>query len=240
MMPAITAAPGRRMPTKITTASQNSPAWVVAVNGVTLPMKVAKNTPPNPANSADRANTASLVRTIECPEVAAAGSELRTAMMARPVTERWRFLTNQPAANTRITNSTARDFSSWKSNGPSWGRGMSHPLVPWPFLNQLHSNSTRSLMKASARVARAKGKPPNRKAGRATMTPSTPAITTPTISAGMNGSPVLSKIRPAVMAAMVTKAAWARLTMPPRPVSSTQDMNTRPKAKPVTHSPNQN
>jgi hypothetical protein len=181
--------------------------------------------PPKPANPADVANTRSLLATGDTPEAAAALSDVRTATTARPVGDRRRLSTRSAASSTSAKATSANVRSSARSSGPSSGRGIDHPT--WPLLNRSQANSTRSPMTPSARVARARGTPPRRMVGSATTRPAAMATSTPTSTATRNGTSCEIN-SPVVSAADVANAAWARLTMPPEPVRTTNDMNSTP------------
>jgi hypothetical protein len=61
---------------------------------VTLPRYIDSITPPKPPMAAEVANRLSFVRTAETPDVWAAVSDVRTAVIARPDTDRCRLRTS--------------------------------------------------------------------------------------------------------------------------------------------------
>jgi hypothetical protein len=126
--PAMIAPCGRRMPNNTTAASQARPACVTKVPSEMLPLLVATSTPPKPATAADRAKMASFVRGMEMPEVAAADSLLRTAVMARPVDDFCRLVMSQVIAASTIIKKTIIVGRFLKSSGPMTGLVMRHPL----------------------------------------------------------------------------------------------------------------
>ena len=78
------------------------------------PLRVATNTPPKPATAADNAKIESFVRGIDRPDVAAAGSEFRTAVMARPLALLCRLCTNTVSRPTMIIKAMRAGFSCRK------------------------------------------------------------------------------------------------------------------------------
>jgi hypothetical protein len=129
-MPAITAAAGRRMPNSTTVASHSRPTVAGVETLLTLPRNVASITPPTPATAAESANTASLVRTGDTPEVDAAGSDERTAAMPRPVAERWRLRISSVTTPMTASRKNAKVLLSARSKGPNVGRSIDQPAVP--------------------------------------------------------------------------------------------------------------
>ena len=171
-----------------TTLDSHSKPTVAGVEPlVTLLLNDASITPPRPAMAAERAKTSSLVRTGDTPDVAAAGSEARVANMARPVGDRFRLWIPSMTSPMMASRTNAMVRLSLRLNAPRAGRCTTQPAVPWR--SQFHWNSTLSPRKARARVARARGRPPRRRAGRAMMMPMTTETATPSRRAGRNGQP---------------------------------------------------
>ncbi len=104
--------------------------------------------------------------------------------------------------------------------------------------------TTCEAMKANDRVPRARLTPPSLVIGRPISNPTAPATVIPTSVAhrklrrplvAMNGRSTpqsLVDAQPVANAAAVTKVAWARLTIPPRPVTTTNDKKMIPVARP--------
>src|SRR5690348_15746395 len=69
LRPAMTAAPGRRMPHSATDASQASTTVVLYVLFVAWKSNVHRNTPPSPATADDRAKMRSFTATSDTPDV---------------------------------------------------------------------------------------------------------------------------------------------------------------------------
>ena len=247
--PASTAPAGRRTPNVTVTASHTTPMNAGALTLVIGLETSATRAPPRPAMAAATVNTATLVRSTEIPDVRAATSELRTASIARPDAERCRFVTIH-ATNPMTAASTT---SSWRSSlrsptrssvntprsrsyGPTTGRATDQPApwldTPWSW------NSRRSPVNASASVPRASASPPRRNDSRATPAPRAPTTVAATRAASTNGTPSDTS-QPATNPPLVTNIAWPRLTMPPMPVTTTNDRNTRPSANPRAARPRQ-
>ncbi|CAB4777288.1 unannotated protein [freshwater metagenome] len=119
----------------------------------------------------------------------------------------------------------------------SSGRAIFQPLCPWR--SQFHLNKSTSPRNPSASVANASGNPPSRNAGSETTMPSAMAARLPRMSAGNHGQPCSTMTLPAVNAATMTNAACDSDTMPPRPVTITNDKNTTAKDSPVARLPSQ-
>jgi hypothetical protein len=188
-MPAQITAAGRRMPKSTTVASQSSPVVAVTVRLLMLPWYDAYITPPTPAMAADTANTPIFTRNTETPDVFAATSEERVAAIARPQEDCLRLWMISAVTPTRISMNIANVLlCSWlMSNGPIFGRGIGHPDCV--LRSQFHWNSTLSPRKANARVARASGSPPRRRAGSATIVLNSTVTATATTMAGRNDQP---------------------------------------------------
>ena len=193
--------------------------------------------PPNPAIAAEIANTPSFTRSTETPDVLAAISDERVAAIARPHVERLRLRITSAAMPTSISMNIANVLLLFMSNGPMTGRGIAQPDCM--LRNQFHWNRTWSPRNASASVASASGKPPNRSAGSATTTPSNTVTPTPTRIAGRKLHSYRLTSMPVVSAAASTNVPWARLTIPPRPVTTTNDRKISDSVSPVAITPTQ-
>ena len=141
--------------------------------------------------------------------------------MARPHAERRRLWIRSTTIPTSSSTNIAKVLLLFMSKGPMTGRGMLHPDCM--LRSQFHWKSTWSPRNARARVASASGKPPNRSAGSATTLLSATVAATATMIAGRNAHSYRFTSIPVVSAAASTNVAWARLTMPPRPVTTTND-----------------
>ena len=170
------------------------------------------------------------MRAARTPTVTAPGSVERSAVIARPDAERVRLPTTQAAVASSTSRPTIMVRLSPKSSGPISGGCTRQPLLSW-FEKPSSWKNRYWAMKARAIVDSARGSPPSRRAGSETTTPSAVATRVPAARAARNGQPWLSA-HPAVNPAAVTNAAWARLTMPPMPVTMVNDSNTRPRARP--------
>jgi len=126
-MPARIAAAGRRMPNRTTVANQSSPVVTTTDELLMLNWYDAKNTPPTPAIAAEIANTPSLTRSTDTPDVLAAISDDRVAAMARPHDDRRRLWISNAASPTRMSKNIANVLLLFMSNGPITGRGIVHP-----------------------------------------------------------------------------------------------------------------
>ena len=74
------------------------------------------------------AKRVSLTRAGEMPEVEAAGSDERTAVMARPDADRCRLCMSRVTISTMISRTTARLRSSDRWMGPTLGRLIGQPV----------------------------------------------------------------------------------------------------------------
>ena len=100
----------------------------------------AKNTPPTPAIAAEIANTPSLTRSTDTPDVLAAISDERVAAMARPHDERLRLWMSSAVTPTRRSKNMANVLLLFMSNGPMIGLGIVQPDCS--LRSQFHWNST--------------------------------------------------------------------------------------------------
>src|SRR5580704_2044718 len=180
-MPAHAAAAGRRMPNRTTVASHSNPVAAGVVELLMLVWNDAYMIPPTAAMAADRANRASFTRSGETPDVDAAISDDRTAAMLRPHGERLRLFINNITSRTTMSSEMAIVRLLARLNAPILSRGMVQPSEV--FRNQFHWNKTLSPRRARARVASARGRPPRRRAGRATIMPSSTVTRMPRAAA---------------------------------------------------------
>src|SRR5262245_19653344 len=131
----------------------------------------------------------------------------------------------------------------WRPNGLNVGNRKLYPNVPFE-MSRL-AKTTKNATHASAKVARASANAPSRRTGNAINAPTAPATTAPRrhatkkfmwplcTTSGMSNdhfdhgggwSAVDSwSAQPAMKPPAVANVAWARLTMPPIPVTTTND-----------------
>ncbi len=188
--------------------------------------------------TAEMANRPSLMRRGATPDVEAAISDERTAAMPLPHDDRLRLRITSMISPHRIKRTIAIVLLLVRLTGPTTGRGMVQPDVL--LSSQFHWKSTLSPMRARAKVARARGRPPSRSAGNATRRPISPVTISATSMAANSGTWYCVMSSPVVSPAMVEKVAWARLTMPPMPVTTTKDKKMMERARPCTIVPAQN
>src|SRR5579864_7089841 len=128
------------MPNRTTTASHSRPLANGAVESLMLVWKAAYMMPPTPAMAAETANSASLTRTGDTPDVAAPTSDDRTAAMLLPHDDRLRLLMSSITMHTSTSIDSAIVRLLARFSGPILGRGMVQPAVV--LRNQFHWNST--------------------------------------------------------------------------------------------------
>jgi hypothetical protein len=232
--PPSTAPPIRRTPCSTTTASQTNPAWAGRSVAVIEPLEIAYSTPPSPAIAEASTKSRILVRGADSPEVTAAAGADRTARIARPDADFSRFFTRSPTTPISPSSTTTRTRGSDVSANPNPSAGSDHPIVP--LLNASTWNSTWSARSASASVASVSTRPPSRSAGSATSSPTAPAASTPSPIAARNGSPE-ANAHPQVSAAIAAKDACARFTMPPIPVTTTNEQKISASTSPWAATP---
>ncbi len=250
--PPSSAPPGRRMPKVTTTASQSSPVIGVAEVFVNEPFVTPSITPPNPAIAAENAKSVISLRAGATPEVRAATSELRTASAARPDADRCRLwiisvirpkTTSSPMICVRGCEKSNVVMPGTCNDG---NRNV-HPSCP--LLTSSAWKTVRSSASASASDPSASASTPSLRIGIAINAPTAAATAVPMIAAtaklicpwfAMSGTLMPKSwlsAQPAMKPPAVTNVPWARLTIPPCPVTTTKDRKTIAIAMPGASTP---
>ena len=185
------------------------------------------------------------------PTVVAATDDERSASTDRPVADRWRLPTS-PTTSGHHHDQDHQQVLVVAEVERTVRRAGHRPARADPLRTSSSWKKRRSPMNASASVARARVRPPRRSEGRATSTPTSgghhhrgegghPEHEPPVVHEDRDGAGelVVDRASRPRSPPMVTKAAWARLIIPPRPVTTTNDRKIRPRTRPRWTMPDQ-
>jgi len=154
-----------------------------------------------------------LTPTTPTPEAAAARSFAFAASSRRPVRPRRMFATaTAPTTNTAMANTVKR--TGWSNMPSCQPNRLGSPTVSVPFAVsspdiQGLPRATSSRTRLRPMVTTARLAPRQRSAGRPTTTPTAPAASEPSSTAGTNGSPALAERFAAVTAPTPAMVIWA-------------------------------